>query len=462
MKTNKFDETIREKLRGVQPGFTDRDWRSFKDYSELTTRGKFWQPYGRMVRYAAAAFIFGALTAVCGILYYQNTVLREKLDRLKDGLTKTESVISLGNDSVSVLGNDKMPDLNSSGSFKGKEGVRRNPWVVPEAELSANIAQEPAKPEKGREVRQNVDLVSEVKKRGISGEVLPEKETNTLREGLLLSGEKNNGMNTVNEIVRISSEKQPYLPMESLAIPALEKRQIIVKKSQEKTKPEKKTDKAAENAAVQRVKEEKNTLPTFIKSRLYRVGLSFDKNRHRQGFGIVNEFLLGQRVAVTWGLSKSIYEKQAFLTEKLFFKETNQNFRKTFGGNIPHSGEAINISTHSTLLQIPLSLSYRQPIPGGVTLTGGVQTHFNLSFRQNLEYSILERYQIIQLSGLKFRKSRYPVVNNFSPAIGIKKTFDPIVFQAEGFYYFSAKDVPYINGPEGWGGRVKLLYQFGK
>jgi len=490
MKTNRFEETIRKKLEGIQPEFADEDWNRFQKYYKANTPGSFWKSYRSKIAYGAAASFVAGLSVACGLLYYQNTALREEIAELKQIVNRYERPEN------EKQAEDTKPEARDSAGIAG---------------LGANI--QTATPVAGEETgRKTYNIVNQDRKDGFSepsavntrsippgeqtaiknsdpGESVSETQKSDSGNarfqppGKTIAGPERvsvaeTGMspeNTANrEIVPVTGTGDRA---DDGRMPEPAGLSEILRENKPGERPERKiaafnrilpgTTALSEKKAVKSPKnaeplEQKNILPTFITSRPYRIGLTGSRTKNMYSFGVVNEFLLFPNVSVTWGVNRTRYDQLEFFNEKVFSEQTGQNFRKAFGNGAPLVGDIMNITTYSSLTQIPLFAGYRQPLPGGFVLTGSVGTHLNIRFRQTLEYDFWDGHKLRKVADLKYRKLNYPVVNNFSPVLGAEKIFDPIVIQAEAYYHFQNKDIPYVDSPGGFGGRLKLLYQFGR
>src|SRR5688572_27315194 len=65
MKTNKFENTIRQKLESIEPDFQEQDWAKMQSYMQAHTPPTFWQQHSSWIGYAAAA----SITTVMAFLY---------------------------------------------------------------------------------------------------------------------------------------------------------------------------------------------------------------------------------------------------------------------------------------------------------------------------------------------------------------------------------------------------------
>lgn len=489
MKTNRFEETIRKKLEGIQPEFADEDWSRFQKYYKANTPGSFWKSYRSKIGYGVAASFIAGLSVACGLLYYQNTEFREEIAELKQIVSRYESLEN------KKQAEDMKQEASDNAGITGSGEYRQTgvPVVDEEAGNKTYSRANSTRSEFGNTAAANTRDDQPGERTTISGNdpadsasgiegadsgnarFQPAGETIVGSEGASVAKAGMSPENAANREVapvagtgdRADDSRLPEpaglteilrenKPAESPGRKISGFSRILPGKA---ALSEKKAGKSPQNAEPLK---QKNILPSFITSRPYRIGLTGSRTKNMYTFGVVNEFLLFPNISVTWGLNRTHYDHLEFFNEKVFAEQTGQNFRKSFGKGAPLSGDIMNITTYSSLTQIPLFAGYRQPLPAGFALTGSVGTHLNIRFRQTLEYDFWDGHKLRKVSDLKYRKLNYPVINNFSPVLGVEKIFDPVVIQAEAYYHFQNKDIPYVDSPGGFGGRLKLLYQFGR
>lgn len=447
MKTNPFDESLRKKLEGVQPEFTEQDWHGFRKYVKAHTSADFWKVNKNWITLVAAASVFFGVIGLCGILYQQNRLLRSEMEALREVVA--QEIRSKSHETANSEEEIPFTGLMKSDTEKAKTPGTISENTPTEAGLFSEnnqLAVNRGFPQSERIESFHFDTVTNDQNADISG-VGDESESNEI-EGIT------RGLSGFEALEYIQTGRVPIELTETskISAPTIQtgKRPII---GAEK--------KVAKSSEIKKPKKQKRTLPEFVTSRPYRVGLSVSGTKQSRSFGVINEFLVGNRFSLAWGLTSTKFNDLYFLNEKTFAEQTSYNFRYTFGNGIPKGGYISNISAECSVMQVPLSLGYRHALAGGFTLTGNVGTHLNARFRQSMECDLWDGYKPQRLSGLHYKKLNYPLVNNVNTAIGVEKNFDPIVFQGELFYHFQSRDIPYLDASEA-GVRFKLLYQFGR
>lgn len=443
MKTNPFEESLRKKLESVQPEFTERDWDSFEKFVRTQTTPKVWQQSKFWFNIAAAS-VFTALAGICAMLYQQNIILKNELGTLKDYITGQlpeviQQSVNADLHSPTVITPSK-PEMVTSALEQALSELKRNPTTPgvaaesPKEAVSATFMEKPGE-----------TPAHEVNSRII--ENLGRSESSVMHD----LPAKAAPVDEMGNSPQVSGEQSAHsqLPQKNDVAPEKSSGDAVLVN---KTVPETQPVKAAEVRKTE-------LLP--VVGSPYRVGLVVSRTRTAGTYGILNEFILYRNYTVLVGLTKTEYRDLYFSNEKVFAEQTNHSFRKTFGNGIPPAAVVSNISTKSSLMQMPLSVGYRYFLGDGFSLSGSIGTNINLRFRQNLECDLWDGYKPQRISGVRYKKMNYPLVNNLNYSLGIEKRFEPIVLQAEAFYHHQNGDIPFQNAT-GPGLRMKLLYEIGQ
>jgi hypothetical protein len=91
MKPDKFDEAIRRKLEGIQPGFQEEDWGKFKAYQSTQSPTSFIQRYGRSMMYTAASVAAAVMVFANVYQYRQKQHLNQEITQLKGKLSQKDN-----------------------------------------------------------------------------------------------------------------------------------------------------------------------------------------------------------------------------------------------------------------------------------------------------------------------------------------------------------------------------------
>ncbi|WP_428657873.1 hypothetical protein [Runella sp.] len=176
MKPDKFDEAIRRKLEGIQPGFQDEDWAKFKAFQTTHAPTPFIQRFGRSIMYSAASVAAAVMVFANVYQYKQNHRLDQQVTQLKTQLAQRENVplrISTRVDTVyitkyiSVDSQRPQPEAYAQTLPQSNESELSNDEIVAENDISVSEGLKNV----GKIIRKNPnERISEAFERPTSGE----------------------------------------------------------------------------------------------------------------------------------------------------------------------------------------------------------------------------------------------------------------------------------------------------
>lgn len=438
MKTNRFDETIRKKLEGIHSEFSERDWSSFSKHSKVRTGGRLWESskfwYG-----TTAVSVCIALTGVCTMLYQQNQILKNELRALQEVIKMQSSVIRPDSPA------DKKAAVSAEVSVEKQSliSAMRAPDKIDDRAGDPVFSKAV---ERKSELAQSVFVRDSTQQLPLHNSIPALIEDKTVVQDRVVSGEVTDIYNELSSSAESREQFGIVVDSDTSAFSLITQEAVAGSKSSVKL------SRASERSATKQSKhaQELITYP-------FRAGVSFSRTRTSTSYGVVGEIPLKNNFFLSVGLMKTQYNALYFTNEKVFTERTNHSFRKTFGNGIPFGGTVSNISTRSSLMQVPLAFGYRFSVGSGFSISGSIGTRINARFRQRLDCEFWDGHRPQKISGINYRKDSYPLVNNVSYSLGLEKSFKPVVVQGEIFYHHQDKDIPFQR-PSTPGVRVKLLY----
>lgn len=211
---------------------------------------------------------------------------------------------------------------------------------------------------------------------------------------------------------------------------------------------------------VEKVAQDERLLPTFGLGLPYRVGVGQQWEGRTKSFGLWNEVLLGQHWSVQAGLGWLKLEDQKFYNDRVFRDKTHEDFRKQHAKPLPQSFDIFNITVATTLLRVPLNLTYRSELSRNFALFAGAGTHLNLRAKQKLSFDFKRPTNDFG-QHMAERTVAVPLINNMNVLLGAEKRWSPIVLQASAFLNTRLKASPYLTNRTNIGLQVKILYELG-
>ena len=249
----------------------------------------------------------------------------------------------------------------------------------------------------------------------------------------------------------------PVVPIERRAPEKLAKKESHNKRAKQ---PDEIAASPPADQKVEEIKKEESLLPKFGLGLPYRVGVSQQWQGNTRAFSVMSEFIVSKHWAVQAGLSWRRLETQKFFNEKIYLAKTREDIRKQHARKLPPSFEIFNIETETTLLQIPLGLTYRGEMGNGFTYLVGTSTNLNIEAKQRLTIDFrLPSRDYGQQSAERYPK--LPTLNNMALSAGIEKRWSPIVLQVGSFVESRGKTFPFLKDRTNVGFQVKILYELG-
>lgn len=503
MKTDKFGDTIRRKLEGISPEFQESDWVGMQNYMRANVPSTFWQRYGSWIGYAAAASVtslmaFGYIhqlnknselvsdvkvlkTQIEDVrrianaaptrdtvyivqkefvnqpafsqLPYQSQELAKTVEQPQDisenSARNIEGNINTSVDEVAVKSkNDKSDNLDHHAD---NSGIRRELLSQNNIPLNKNRAEaygeskkdinssfnESSKPVIAQNSVQNSPVEMNFEPLNMN---VPEPANTAYRMNYALR----------NRIAPRQVRKALHIPETSVSS------QAVLAKNTTKTESAQKETSVTQTETV---------IPKLPIKTPYRFGAGMQFEKGIRGTTVVGEVLVGKKFSISTGLTWLKVKSMEFYNERVFREKNKQDFKRTHPEQVPQLVQVYNINVEPSSVQIPLTVAFRNTIANKVDYYVSAGT--NITIKSNEKYSFdcvpMGPGPSIGFFNKSFenRKEISPI-NSVNLALGIEKSWHPIVLQAEGYLYTYFTPLSPMNNKTGPGFRIKLLYQIGK
>jgi hypothetical protein len=499
MKTNKFESTIRRKLESIEPDFQEQDWARMQNYMHAHTPPTFWQQYSSWVGYAAAA----SVTTVMAFLYVNQL---SKNDHLVSDVKNLQTQIE-------VIKNQAAPAVKTDTVYLVQKGIpAENGFSVPQVQenrLSFSESAEPADQnpsQENQEQQGSSDVSSNVQKSvyvasgnlaettaNVPGESFNKYGSGKInasypRENATLSRPqetvelaKNNiqkspgyadvtydagqkvlgaesGIYTIKNAVGMNngyvlSRKMNYELANRLSVRQVQK--ILMPTNNVQIAKATVSDKK-----VEKTTQTENVIPKLPLKVPYRFGGGIQFEKGGQAKTIVAEVIVAKKFSISAGISWLKVKPMEFFTEKVFREKNRKDFKQTHPGEVPLIFEIYNIKVNPTLVQIPLTVAFRNTLKDDWAYYAGIGTNVRISSRERISYDCQAPNNLF-FNQTFDRKTSTPAVNSVNFSLGIEKAWHPIVVQAEGYLFTYFKPLTPLSNNAGPGVKVKLLYQIG-
>lgn len=483
MKTDKFEKTIRQKLESISPDFHEDNWARMQRYMQVHNPPGFWQQYGSWLGYAAAA----SITTVMAFMY---TNQLSQTNELKHDLTELRKEIRMMNpapvtskaDTVYIVqkeivrepvivypGQDaqkRWADASDQTDIDGKETYAENHIAAPGQtsaslpgthtdEQSYEVNSKPLPKEKA-ELAQHAEATAI--KEGAESSTPAAPTGNNI---LFASKALDESFSHIAELTPVTPESGSSRTMKYALASRISPRQTR-KVWLASAAPVTKTA-VDEDKKVEKTTKADNIIPQLNIKAPYRVGAGFQFEGNNQVKTVVGEVLIGKKFSLTTGLSWLKIKPMNFKSEKIFRDKNKGDFKQMHPGEVPMAFQVQNINVKPTLLQIPLTVAFRNDVTKDFSYFVGAGTNITLNGKEKITYDCW-----LPLTGKEFnnqsleRKMDLPLFNSMNITAGIEKSWHPIVVQIEGYLYSYFKPLNPMTQKTGPGIKMKLLYQIGK
>jgi len=478
MKTSKFEETIRRKLESIEPDFQEADWAKMQNYMQAHTPPTFWQQYSSWIGYAAAA----SVTTVMAFMYVgqvkQNNNLVADVKNLRHKIEVIEKAPATIIKSDTVYLVEKTSGSGRS-SYTAAANYGRHSGNVPEAtetELTVDAEQKytPVQPLKNattesitaeRYVENDASNVNQ--KTGYEGIIVdsksvvanssPQKIINADFEPLAIQNSisVNNGGSLSRKMkYELVNRISPKQVQKTLLLNTPAQQTLLAANTTQSSKSPASAKKAEKTTQAE------NVIPRLDVKVPYRFGAGIQIEDNGISKTVLSEVLIAKKFSISAGVSWLKVKPMEFFNEKIFRDKNKKDFKKTHPGEVPTIFDVYNIKINPTLVQIPLTVAFRNTLKDDWAYYASAGTNITVSAKEKISYNCKGPNR--EYFSQEFeRKSDLPVVNSLNFSAGVEKTWYPIVFQAEGYLYTYFKALTPLNQRTGPGVKVKLMYQIG-
>lgn len=484
MKTNRFENTIRRKLESIEPDFQEQDWARMQNYMQAQTPPSFLQQYGSWIGYAAAA----SVTSVMAYMYVNQLSQNDHLVRDMKNLQSQIEVIR--NQSAPVAKNDTVyvlqtaPDGQSLqarlkpqdyGQSRSETNVQHE--LKQEGLTKAEPVQEAFVPERGAAENAheptpqgNKKAVYELREK--PGESLAAAQPSynaTPAESGAASGVPSNsaGGKTFGSEFRIAAINNPVEIQAGISLKRKMHYDLASKLSARQVQkalvatnmPIAKVPISGKKA--ERVAQAESVIPKLPLKTPYRFGAGYQIEGNGQGKTVLGEVIIKKKFSIAAGITWLKVKPAEFFTETVFRERARKDFKTSHPGEVPLIFELYNIKIDQSVVQMPLTLAFRNTVKNDWAYYASMGTNIKLSSKETISYDC--RGPKNEFFNQTFsKKGDVSPITSMNFAVGIEKAWHPIVVQAEGYWVNYFKPVTPLRQGAGPGLKVKLLYQIGR
>ncbi|RRB01186.1 hypothetical protein [Larkinella rosea] len=192
-----------------------------------------------------------------------------------------------------------------------------------------------------------------------------------------------------------------------------------------------------------------------------RAGASAQIGGRQSGFGFATEVLMGEHLTIGLGLNTLKVTGEKFVNEIQYSFNRRSDFRRDYPGKVPPEirTQILDINRGGSTLQLPITFGYRIPLGESVTLTPSVGASFSLEAKDKITY--LHQVGPFDYIEKKFSEKCTPnVYNSWLVNVAIEKQWGHWVVQASPYLSNPLMSTQFSLNHTSAGMRARLLYQF--
>ncbi|MCF0070336.1 hypothetical protein LZD49_07620 [Dyadobacter sp. CY261] len=484
MKTNKFENTIRRKLESIEPDFQEKDWVRMQNYMQAHTPPSFVQQYGSWIGYAAAA----SVTSVMAYLYVGQLSQNDHL--VQDVKSLQSQIEVIRNQPAQIAKTDTVYVLQATPDGQSLQATELAhefyPKVKPQQPL--HVADEPtnaiaaglpnraefssierpatATPDKTRqspfEAQQTLENTAFQSQYGTTNQQIGVNANSVDTQNVPASGNSGRTFGSDFQLKAIENfaeignsisltRKMQYELANKLSNRQVQKALLANMQIAKAAVSGKKTEQVAQAESV---------IPKLPLKTPYRFGAGFQVEGNGSGKTVLGEVIIRKKFSIAAGITWLKVKPAEFFNETVFREKNRRDFKTTHPGEVPLIFNLYNIKIDQSIVQMPLTLAFRNTVKDDWAYYASMGTNIRLSSKEMISFDCRGPKNEFFNQTISKKGDTSPITSmNF--ALGIEKSWHPIVVQAEGYWVNYFKAVTPLKHSAGPGLKVKLLYQIG-
>lgn len=499
MKTSRFENTIRRKLESIEPDFQEQDWARMQNYMQTHTPPSFLQQYGSWLGYAAAA----SVTSVMAYMYVnqlsQNDHLVRDVKNLQSQIelirnqpaqvakADTVYVLQTAPDGQSLQATLQPRDYSPTPAQSNKQQDLGQQRLADAEPVRLNALQDPGTVENDHHAVASTDTEAKTTYQPREKTTEPLVATVPSNETAVAESNVTSNANTVNPEANqlpktpsnsfvgrtfgdefsiaainspvemhtgISAQRKMHYELASRLSARQVQKALVTNNMQIAKAPvnAKKTEQVAQTESV---------IPKLPLKTPYRFGAGYQIEGNGRGKTVLGEVIIKKKFSIAAGITWLKAKRAEFFTENVFRAQARVDFKETHPGQVPLIFQLYNIKIDQNVVQIPLTLAFRNTIKDDWAYYASLGTNFKVSSKETISYDC--RGPKNEFFNQTFtKKGDVSPITSMNFAVGIEKSWHPIVVQAEGYWVNYFKPLSPLRQSAGPGVKVKLLYQIGR
>jgi hypothetical protein len=480
MKTDDFDDAIRKKLESIDYAFKKEDIERIHDYVQKNSSFvSFWKRYFQVFFLSANTLVLVASLILNYKQIKEQGAFSKKIETLEKDIAQAK-----GN-SISFKVHDTIIVIRSAQNvFENTQEIASTQRIgyknIPGSTVQANYDGWLSESDNSWQMKSSKSFSGEKpylnKQKTSSGRLfangLNHKEKNE-REDL---NKNSNAINSASQKGQIDSDS---IQQEKNNGYAENYSESTILKSQENSiaylfKAENKRDSIVADSLVKKViVEHKDSIssPAIVKKKMhvknnlslknlgYQAGFGIEKANGQIGGSFIGELFVSKRFSINAGIKSLNIAANHYKDENDFYNKRQEKFNTIYAPNLSDNSLSTvsEISMSYNLIQLPVALSYYQPLKKNYSLLFSAGTDFDLYAKFHVRYELGYNDGMGEHENLKYANVFF---NNAVLSAGIQKKWNHFNIQLSPFVSPQLKQVDYKKDNLYGGLRVRVFYQF--
>ncbi len=212
---------------------------------------------------------------------------------------------------------------------------------------------------------------------------------------------------------------------------------------------------------AEQVAQTESVIPKLPLKTPYRFGAGYQVEGNGSGKTVLGEVIIKKKFSIAAGITWLKVKPAEFFNETVFREKNRRDFKTAHPGEVPLIFNLYNIKIDQSVVQMPLTLAFRNTMKDDWAYYASMGTNIKLSSRETISFDC--RGPKNEFFNQTISKSGdLSAITSMNFAVGVEKTWHPIVVQAEAYWFNYFKASTPLRQSAGPGLKVKLLYQIGR
>ena len=441
MKTEEFDDALRQKIESINPLYEEGDIDKVHNY--VTQRRSIYS--NKSLKYIIGASSAGLVIA--GLLLWnisqwnEHKDLMQKVEILQKNLSQSEAKAPVTKTDTVII-KEYVHDAPLNNQAPQQKVALSNQNNLSYGAENNNANKTPDDLINQHNKTTSKDLTANNNKEDISNQ------------------ENISSNNVINESSEMASNKDIHANIESKNqqdITQVKQDDPIIAKDDSKDLTPQETIFDSTN----KVAKPHHSFFAFLKNWKYQAGLGIEKANRQIGYNAYSEVAFNDKFSFSAGIKWLNINNESYGNDNDFHNRKGRNFQSTYNQNVSETATNISdIDVHDKIIQIPLAVTYHVYLKHFFSLLFSGGTDMEVYTKQIIGYKHSDALNLNVLSNFETNYQSL-IFNNAVLSVGIEKRWKSLIFQAKPFISPQLQTVTYKKENLYYGLHINAAYSFG-